>query len=140
MIENILSRNFITISSLGLTVIAAFTGGNSMMEEFTANKDLEARSKRAEYIFKSGCEMVVTGVYPNISTGVIHKDLVVTHRKTGLPLPEGTRVCDGFGNASVLGKDGRPTEIFFTGNRDLVADRERRFVGSKYAQPVTKGE
>jgi hypothetical protein len=51
-------------------------------------------------------------------------------------LPTGTVVCDAHGNSGVIDEKGAVAYTAYTGNRDVVQARLKRFRGSQYSQPV----
>lgn len=57
-------------------------------------------------------------------------------RISGNYLPTGTVVCDGHGTTAVINEEGAVSYTAYTGNRDLVQSRLKRFRGSQYSQPV----
>ncbi|KST63510.1 hypothetical protein [Mastigocoleus testarum] len=66
----------------------------------------------------------------------LKKDQLITDRISGAPLVRGTVVCDAFGVTGVLNEEGRVSAVAFTGNRDLVARRTKRFRRQQYSMPV----
>ena len=61
---------------------------------------------------------------------------LITDRISGAPLPKGTVVCDGHGVTGVLNEEGRVSAVAFTGDRNLVARRTKRFRRQQYSMPV----
>ena len=61
---------------------------------------------------------------------------LITDRISGAPLVKGTVVCDAFGVTGVLNKEGRVSAVAFTGDRNLVARRTKRFRRQQYSMPV----
>lgn len=57
-------------------------------------------------------------------------------RITGKRLPSGTVVCDAHGNTGVINLQGAVSYTAYTGDRDTVQARLKRFRGSQYSQPV----
>ncbi|MGB6298678.1 MAG: hypothetical protein WBF90_21190, partial [Rivularia sp. (in: cyanobacteria)] len=57
-------------------------------------------------------------------------------RITGKVLPTGTVICDAHGTTAVINDNGAATYTAYTGNRDVVQARLKRFRGSQYSQPV----
>jgi hypothetical protein len=92
----------------------------------------------ADARYKSGCLPIVATVYPHKYVTIV-KGKVILDRITLNPLPKGTVVCDANGNTGVIGLRGAVEAIAFTGNRDLVATRLKRFRGGTYSQPIDKG-
>ena len=92
----------------------------------------------ADARYKSGCLPIVATVYPHKYVTIV-QGKVIQDRITLNPLPFGTVVCDANGNTGVIGDEGKVEAIAFTGNRDLVATRLKRFRGGTYSQPIDKG-
>lgn len=61
---------------------------------------------------------------------------VPTDRVTGKPFPPGTIVCDAHGVTAVIDAEGKVSFTAYTGDRDVVQKRLKRFKGSEYSQPV----
>ncbi len=57
-------------------------------------------------------------------------------RITGKVLPTGTVICDAHGTTAVIDDKGAATYTAYTGDRDVVQARLKRFRGSQYSQPV----
>lgn len=66
----------------------------------------------------------------------IQKGVVIHDRITGRPLVRGTVICDAFGQTAVIGEDGTPNHFAFTGDRNVIQSRLKRFRGSQFSQPV----
>ncbi len=66
----------------------------------------------------------------------LKKDQLITDRISGAPLVRGTVVCDAFGVTGVLNEEGRVSAVAFTGDRNLVARRTKRFRRQQYSMPV----
>lgn len=66
----------------------------------------------------------------------IQKGVVIHDRITGRPLVKGTIICDAFGQTASVGADGTPQHFAFTGDRDVIQARLKRFRGSQFSQPV----
>lgn len=128
-----IARNMQSISSIRAQ-IASQSERQTKLEQQVQFEEEQARIANSRY--ESGCLPSVTGSYPNIRYVSIFEGQVLSDRHTKRPLPSGTVVCDGQGNTGVVGDDGAVGAIAFTGNRDLVARRLRRFRGGIYAQPV----
>jgi hypothetical protein len=92
----------------------------------------------ADARYKSGCLPIVATVYPHKYVTIVNGK-VIFDRITHSPLPKGTVVCDANGNTGVIGNQGAVEAIAFTGNRDLVATRLKRFRGGTYSQPIDEG-
>ncbi|QFS50845.1 hypothetical protein [Nostoc sphaeroides] len=78
-------------------------------------------------------------VYPHKYVTIVQGKVIID-RITLDPLPKGSVVCDANGNTGVIGDGGKVAAIAFTGNRDLVATRLKRFRGGTYSQPIDTGE
>ncbi|MEW6496893.1 MAG: hypothetical protein AB1589_30885 [Cyanobacteriota bacterium] len=128
-----ISRSMESIASLK-SAIASNSEKQSQLEQQFKFEQEQAAIAEARY--KKGCLPVVAEVYPHkyiaISEGQIIKD-----RVTGKPLPSGTVVCDANGTTGVI-SEGDVGAIAFTGDRDMVASRLRRFRGGTYSQPINK--
>ncbi|MGB6301545.1 MAG: hypothetical protein WBF90_35925 [Rivularia sp. (in: cyanobacteria)] len=72
-----------------------------------------------------------THYFTGIKEGDKPKDKI-----TGKNLPSGTIVCDAHGNTGVVGKNGAITYLAYTGDRNIIQSRLKRFRGSQYSQPV----
>ncbi|MCC5653050.1 hypothetical protein LC609_25260 [Nostoc sp. XA013] len=92
----------------------------------------------ADARYKTGCLPIVATVYPHKYVTIV-QGKVILDRITLNPLPKGTVVCDANGNTGVIGDEGKVEAIAFTGNRDLVATRLKRFRGGTYSQPIDEG-
>lgn len=68
----------------------------------------------------------------------IQKGAVIKDRITNKPLPTGTVICDAHGTTGVIGEKGKVTFTAYTGDRDVIQARLKRFRGSQYSQPVVK--
>ena len=88
----------------------------------------------AEGRYKKGCLPVVATVFPHKYVAIIEGQ-VIKDRITKKPLPNGSVVCDANGTTGVIG-DGKVGAIAFTGDRDMVAKRLKRFRGGTYSQPI----
>jgi hypothetical protein len=93
----------------------------------------------ADSRYESGCLPIVATVYPHKYVTIV-QGKVIKDRITLNPLPKGTVVCDANGNTGVIALRGEVAAIAFTGNRDLVATRLKRFRGGTYSQPIDTGE
>ncbi|MBC1225385.1 hypothetical protein GNF10_23710 [Nostoc sp. UCD121] len=92
----------------------------------------------ADSRYESGCLPIVATVYPHKYVTIV-QGKVIFDRITLNPLPKGTVVCDANGNTGVIADRGEVEAIAFTGNRDLVATRLKRFRGGTYSQPIDSG-
>lgn len=66
----------------------------------------------------------------------IQKGVVIHDRITGRPLVKGTVICDALGLTAVVGDDGTPIHFAYTGDRNIIQSRLKRFRGSQFSQPV----
>ncbi|MBW4600335.1 MAG: hypothetical protein KME29_12195 [Calothrix sp. FI2-JRJ7] len=66
----------------------------------------------------------------------IQEGMIIHDRITGKPLPQGTVICDAFGNTGTLDENGKVKSLAFTGNRALIEQRLKRFRGSQFSNPV----
>lgn len=57
-------------------------------------------------------------------------------RISGKVLPQGTVVCDAHGVTGVVDGDGTVQHIAYTGDRDVIQKRLKRFKSSLYSQPI----
>lgn len=72
-----------------------------------------------------------THYFTGLREGEIPQD-----RVTGQPLPTGTIVCDAHGTTAVINNQGQVTSTAYTGDRDLIQSRLKRFRYSMYSQPI----
>ncbi len=111
---------------------------NDRLSRLERQRDVEKReAKIAEQRYEK-CLPVVGKVRRNdrhYFVGLKKKQLI-TDRISGAPLVKGTVVCDAFGVTGVLNEEGRVSAVAFTGNRDLVARRTKRFRKQQYSMPV----
>ena len=107
----------------------------SRLERQRADEEREA--KIAEQRYKK-CLPVVGKVRRNGRHYFVglKKNQLITDRISGAPLVKGTVVCDGFGVTGVLNEEGRVSAVAFTGNRNLVAMRTKRFRRQQCSMPV----
>lgn len=96
------------------------------------------QAKIASARYENGCLPSVIGNYPDVQYVSIYEGQVLSDRRTNKPLPNGTVVCDGQGNTGVV-QGGEVSQIAFTGNRDLIGKRLKRFRGGIYSQPIEGG-
>lgn len=66
----------------------------------------------------------------------IQQGIVIHDRVTNKPLVKGTVICDAHGQTAVIGADGTPQHFAYTGDRNVIQARLKRFRGSQYSQPV----
>ena len=107
------------------------------LERQRAAEEREAKIAEQRY---SKCLPVVGKVRRNDRHYFVglKKNQLITDRISGAPLVKGTVVCDGFGVTGVLNEEGRVSAVAFTGNRDLVARRTKRFRKQQYSMPVVE--
>jgi hypothetical protein len=74
-----------------------------------------------------------THYFTGIKEGDTPKD-----RITNKTVPLGTVVCDALGTTGSIDDNGAIANIAYTGDRDVVAKRLKRFKGSQFSQPVIK--
>lgn len=58
-------------------------------------------------------------------------------RITKKPLAQGTVICDANGNSAVINSEGKAAALAYTGNRNIIQERLKRFKTSQYSQPIT---
>ncbi|MBN3993845.1 MAG: hypothetical protein HWQ36_26025 [Nostoc sp. NMS2] len=131
-----ISRNMQSISNIKAT-IATQSEKQTKLEQQIAFEQEQAKIANTRY--QEGCIPIVFGTYPNIRYVTIVEDQILTDRITGRTLPSGTRVCDANGNTGVISEKGAVGVIAFTGDRDMVAKRLKRFRGGTYSQPIDRG-
>ena len=110
----------------------------SVAEELERQVNYEQRQASVANKRYQSCLPVVGNEYQNgthyftgIKEGDKPKDKI-----SGENLPTGTIVCDAHGNTGVVGRDGSIAYVAFTGDRDIIQSRLKRFRGSQYSQPV----
>ncbi|MBD2492610.1 hypothetical protein [Aulosira sp. FACHB-615] len=128
-----ISRNMQSIATIK-SQIATNSEKQTELEQQVAFE--EEQAKIAESRYAKGCLPIVAGDYPNIRYVSIFEGQVLTDRHTGRSLPTGTVVCDGQGNTGVVEESGVVGAIAFTGDRDAIAKRLKRFRGGIYSQPI----
>ena len=104
------------------------------------DRQLEFEQRQAEVANKryKTCLPIVGEEYRNGThyfTGLKEGDKPID-RISGKYLPTGTVVCDAHGNSGVINEDGAVSYTAYTGDRDVVQARLKRFRGSQYSQPV----
>lgn len=104
------------------------------------DRQLEYEQRQAEVANKryKSCLPVVGDEYRNGThyfTGLKEGDKP-KDRITGKYLPTGTVICDAHGTTAVIDDNGAATYTAYTGDRDIVQARLKRFRGSQYSQPV----
>ena len=103
-------------------------------------RQLEYEQRQAEVANKryKSCLPVVGEEYRNGThyfTGLKKGDKP-KDRITGDYLPTGTVICDAHGTTAVINQDGAVSYTAYTGDRDVVQARLKRFKNSQYSQPV----
>lgn len=104
------------------------------------DRQLQYEQRQAEVANKryQSCLPVVGNEYRNGThyfTGLKEGDKP-KDRITGKVLPTGTVICDAHGTTAVIDDNGAATYTAYTGDRDVVQARLKRFRGSQYSQPV----
>jgi hypothetical protein len=127
---------------------------DTVNQEWKENKKLESKNSKLQRQFEfeeqqaeiankryQSCLPVVGEYMKNGThyfTGLREGDKP-TDRITKEPLPTGTVVCDANGTTGVIGDDGKVGFLAYTGNRDIIQSRLKRFRGSQFSQPVING-
>ncbi|MEO1761734.1 MAG: hypothetical protein AAFR83_07135 [Cyanobacteria bacterium J06629_18] len=142
----------------GLLVIGAIASIPSIQKHQARTDliraDIKARESRAEALLRQfeyeqrqaevankrykSCLPVVGKEYRNGThyfTGLKEGDKP-SDRITGDYLPTGTVICDAHGTTAVINQDGAVSYTAYTGDRDVVQARLKRFKNSQYSQPV----
>ena len=78
--------------------------------------------------FKNG-----THYFVGIQPGVVIRD-----RVSNKPLAQGTVICDANGTTATISADGTPQHFAYTGDRNIVQQRLKRFRGSQFSNPVVE--
>ncbi|BAY90780.1 MULTISPECIES: hypothetical protein [unclassified Tolypothrix] len=148
------------VSALGTVASLIGSGGNmgnsldalnrlraANQQEMVTSAELEraeASRKQQTVIANSrykACELIVAGGgKQKITFPAINPNTIVTDRNTGTPLVRGTTICDAYGNTAILNEQGKATAFAFTGDRNAVQIRMKRYRGGLYAQPVAGGQ
>lgn len=147
--------NFVCIGLVGAAVILSIPSlekhqtrvdlvrSEIKQRETTAEKlerqlNYEQRQARVANERYKSCLPVVGDAYQNgthyftgIKEGDKPKDKI-----TGERLPAGTIVCDAHGSTAVIDRDGAVSYLAFTGDRNVIQSRLKRFRGSQYSQPI----
>ena len=121
-------------------VKAEVSASNNRLSRLERQRDVEKREAEIAEQRYSKCLPVVGKVLRNglhYFVG-LKKNQLITDRISGAPLVKGTVVCDAFGVTGVLNEEGRVSAVAFTGNRDLVARRTKRFRRQQYSMPVVE--
>lgn len=117
------------------TTKEAIANNNAELNKLNVSRQFEQeQAEIANQRYTEGCLPVVdrkTRKYISINKGTL-----ITDRLSKKALTEGTVVCDAQGSTGVIQVDGTVDKIAFTGNRDLVAKRIKRFRAGTYSQPV----
>lgn len=139
------------ISGIGLIVSIA-TGGNNLGEmhegrdayqSLRRSKKITEISEQKRLADQAVAEARIKTCIPYVSGNpkdgfkfpTLHESLVIRDRVTNLPLPDGYFTCDAHGGVAVI-RDGKPTDIKYTGNRKVVKERLARYRGGQYQQPL----
>ncbi|WP_193200827.1 hypothetical protein [Nostoc sp. MG11] len=130
-----IARNMQVIGDIKQS-IAQNSFQQTMLQQQLAFEQEQATIADARY--KSGCLPIVATVYPHKYVKIV-QGKVIKDRITLNPLPKGSVVCDANGSTGVIDQHGRVGALAFTGNRDLVASRLKRFRGGRYSQPIDQG-
>ena len=107
-------------------------------EKLERQLNYEQRQARIANERYKSCLPVVGNEYRNDThyfTGIKEGDKP-RDKITGKQLPKGTVICDAHGNTAVIDKKGAVSYLAFTGNRNVIQSRLKRFRGSQYSQPV----
>ncbi|MBW4566019.1 MAG: hypothetical protein KME32_34070 [Mojavia pulchra JT2-VF2] len=131
-----ITRNMQSISTIKQQIAYQSQKQTELEQQFAFEQE---QALIAEARYEAGCLPIVGNVYPHKYVTIVEGQ-VLTDRITGRTLPQGTRVCDANGNTGVINQDGAVGAIAFTGNRDAVALRLKRFRGGIYSQPIDRGE
>ena len=128
---------------ISLIALALITNQREMAEKQTQRKVIatarietahaQQEATIADQRFTQGCIPIVS--IENEKPIALTKDLPIYDKNSGLPYPDGTIVCDAFGNTSVLEsattQDGNPAsvvgEIISTGNRSVIEASMRQW-------------
>lgn len=139
------------VSSLGV-IVSAIAGGNNLgnlgqgrelYQDLRADTKLtEIREQKriadqqtAEDRYKTCVPYVSGDSKKGFKFPALHESLVIRDRETNLPLPDDYLICDAHGGTALL-KNGKPTDIKYTGNREVVLKRISRYRGGVYSQPI----
>ena len=95
-------------------------------QEMIANKRYKSCIPVVGEIFKNG-----THYFTGINETTIARD-----RITGKTLPPNTIICDANGMTARVSDNGKPTAFAYTGDRDIIQSRLKRFRGSQYSNPI----
>jgi hypothetical protein len=126
-----ISRSMGSIASLKSAIASNSEKRAQLEQQFEFENEQAAI---AEGRYKKGCLPVVATVYPHKYVAIVEGQ-VIKDRITKKPLPNGSIVCDANGTTGVI-NEGAVGAIAFTGDRDMVAKRLKRFRGGTYSQPV----
>ncbi|MBD2441378.1 hypothetical protein [Nostoc sp. FACHB-110] len=131
-----ITRNMQSITNIKQQIANQSEQHSLLQQQFVFEQE---QAKIADARYQSGCLPIVANVYPHKYVTIVEGQ-ILTDRITRRTLPIGTVVCDANGNTGVIGDSGAVAAIAFTGNRDLVALRLKRFRGGIYSQPIDRGE
>lgn len=130
-----IARNMRSISSIKEQVAYQSQKEIKLEQQFEFEQQ---QAKIADARYQTGCLPIVGTQYPHRYVTIVEGQ-ILTDRITGRSLPPGTIVCDGNGNTGVISESGAVGAIAFTGDRDMVAKRLKRFRGGTYSQPIDGG-
>jgi hypothetical protein len=130
-----IARSMRSISELKGVIASSSEQQSKLEQQFQFEKE---QAQIAEGRYKVGCLPVVATVYPHKYVSIT-KGQIIKDRITKQPLSAGSVVCDANGTTGVIDQEGNVGTLAFTGNRDLVATRLRRFRGGTYSQPIVQG-
>jgi hypothetical protein len=107
-----------------------------------AERELEYEQRQQEIANKryANCLPVVGQYIKNGThyfTGIKEGETPID-RITNNTFPRGTVVCDALGTTGSIDENGAIANTAYTGDRDVVAKRLKRFRGSQFSQPVIK--
>ncbi|MBD2254636.1 hypothetical protein [Nostoc parmelioides] len=134
--SNDIARNMQSISTIKEQIANQSQKQTKLEQQFQFEQE---QAKIADARYKLGCLPIVATQYPHRYVTLVEGQ-ILTDRITGRILPQGTVVCDANGNTGVIGEDGAVSEIAFTGDRDMIAKRLKRFRGGIYSQPIDRGD
>lgn len=125
-----IGRNMQSINGIKQAIASNSERQSLLEQQFQFEQE---QAKIAEGRYSKGCLPVVA---PNRQYVAIEAGTVIKDRITKKRLPTNTVVCDAQGNTGVIQQDGTVGAIAFTGDRDFVAKRLKRFRAGTYSQPI----
>ena len=96
-------------------------------------------SRRVAHDRYKECLPIVSSVVRDgrrFQSSAIYEGQVIRDRNTKLPLPPGVIVCDFHGNTGIINEAGEVSNTAFTGDREVIVSRQKRFRGAQYTQPI----